>query len=310
MIKEFIQSNNTYFISELRRSIKNIEIEERMDLAIHRPIGLILSWIAIKMGCAPIYISLASLATGVGGGILFYWQDDFQKLLWASALIILAGLLDSADGQVARLTGNFTKLGRIIDGVADNIVFITIYISGSLFFLPYYGIWMIPVLVVSGVLHSTKTLLFDYYKNECSYYYGLEDDYRNQSNNEIKAKLQNASSLWEKVLYIIYLNYVRQQNLLITRKGATKEGFEELRANRKITRDFREAYRNTFGPYLTFWALFGGSNTHRTLIIIFGLFGHFDYYLIVNILLTLPLLLISKMQSRKDQEFLNTFSLE
>ena len=71
MIKEFLSTSQAPFFRELRQSIKDIEVEERMDLLIHRPLGLLISRAAIRMALTPTQISLLSLLSDSSPGFSF-----------------------------------------------------------------------------------------------------------------------------------------------------------------------------------------------------------------------------------------------
>jgi len=43
-------------------------------------------------------------------------------------LLVWANSFDSADGQLARMTKQYSPLGRILDGMSGDIWFITIYL--------------------------------------------------------------------------------------------------------------------------------------------------------------------------------------
>lgn len=51
--------------------------------------------------------------------ILFFRAET---LLWAGIVFTLAGVTDILDGAIARKTGNVTKLGRVIDPLADKLM--------------------------------------------------------------------------------------------------------------------------------------------------------------------------------------------
>lgn len=307
MIKEFILTNNSSFIKQLRQSIKIVEIEERMDLLIHRPIGLVMSWGAIKLGMTPLQISLLSMFTGIVAGVLYFWHFNFWMAALAGFFLVLSGILDTVDGQVARLTGQSSQFGMVIDGTIDNVVFVAAYTGAALPYWSEYQWYGVGVVIVSGFLHSLQSLVFDYYKNEFSFLYAEQKHYRNPETEETKVQLQNAKGFLEKLLRAFYLDYVRKQNWLTTRKGTIKQRFETLATNPETKDQFKQEYKKTFSPYMTFWALFGGSNTHRTLIIIACLFAAFDMYLYINIALTLPVILLTFLQARADRKFLSRF---
>ena len=48
---------------------------------------------------------------------------------FAFALLILHGIIDSADGQLARMTGQVTELGRVLDGVGGYVTHVAIYLA-------------------------------------------------------------------------------------------------------------------------------------------------------------------------------------
>ena len=51
-----------------------------------------------------------------------------QADLWALALLVLAGITDWLDGAIARATGQTSKLGAMLDPLADRL-----YIAATLF---------------------------------------------------------------------------------------------------------------------------------------------------------------------------------
>ena len=308
MIKKFILNNNSYFIRELRRSIKNIEIEERMDLLLHRPVGLLLSWGAIKVGLTPNHISILGLVCGGVAGTLFYWQNNFQAALVGCLFLIFSGILDTVDGQVARLTNRLSRFGSYIDGQVDYLVFTAVYIGGVAYFLPQHGIWIVIFAILSGLFHAAQTQAYEFYKNEYSYYGCDDKKYNNKPISELKEDLQQAETPFERFLIRNHINYAWMQNLVIFRKGEISERFDSLHDDAVLSDNFRLAYRENYYKFLSSFGLFGGTNTHRTLIIISILFAHFDYYLVVSVVMTVPIFFLSIMQAKKDRIFLESFS--
>ena len=59
---------------------------------------------------------------------LFVWLFFCVKsLLWAGVVFTAAGMTDVLDGIIARKTGSITRLGRIIDPLADKLMQITAF---------------------------------------------------------------------------------------------------------------------------------------------------------------------------------------
>ena len=121
--------------------LKQEDIEEKYDLILSRPAGLFLAGYAREAGLSPNQVSMLSLLSGAAGGLLLFYQLNLPVLSVACLLIILSGFLDSADGQLARMTNTTSKTGMIIDGVIDNLVFVACYLGGSLFF--FCAVWLL-----------------------------------------------------------------------------------------------------------------------------------------------------------------------
>lgn len=69
---------------------------------------------------------------------------------WALVLLIASGISDWADGKIARATGQISRLGQILDPIADRL-----YIAAALLGLALRGIipwWLVGLLVARDVL--------------------------------------------------------------------------------------------------------------------------------------------------------------
>lgn len=69
---------------------------------------------------------------------------------WALVLLIASGISDWADGKIARATGQISRLGQILDPIADRL-----YIAAALLGLALRGIipwWLVGLLVARDLL--------------------------------------------------------------------------------------------------------------------------------------------------------------
>jgi CDP-diacylglycerol--glycerol-3-phosphate 3-phosphatidyltransferase/cardiolipin synthase len=91
------------------------------------------------------------------GALLYYAQSDRQGApnerlrLLAFALFLVAAVSDGIDGYLARHCNQRTKLGAILDPLADKLLVFTALISLSLIgfrTLPTFPLWF-PILVIS-----------------------------------------------------------------------------------------------------------------------------------------------------------------
>ena len=116
-------------------------------------------------------ITIASIFLGVGGGVLLYFHGDMLWLNYVGIfLIIWANTFDSADGQLARMTKQYSKLGRILDGFSGDLWFVAIYFAicfrinevDPVFAAQPWLIWVIASF--AGLFHAKQASIADYYR--------------------------------------------------------------------------------------------------------------------------------------------------
>ena len=155
--------------SAYRQSLKSLDTEEGIDLAFYRPIGYMWARLAARLGITPNAITIASIFLGIGAGICFYF-DSMAVNVAGMLLLIWANSFDSADGQLARMTRQYSRIGRILDGVSGDLWFAAIYIAiclrenvTSAFFMAHpWLIWVIAA--VTGICHAKQAAMADYYR--------------------------------------------------------------------------------------------------------------------------------------------------
>ena len=102
----------------LESTLKSLDTEEFIDIHFYRPIGYQWALFFNKLGVSPNSITIASIFIGIAAGICFYFQSLAINVI-GMLLLIWANSYDSADGQLARMTGQKSALGRILDGYAS-----------------------------------------------------------------------------------------------------------------------------------------------------------------------------------------------
>src|SRR6201989_2150583 len=86
-------------------------------------------------------------------------------------LHVCANTLDNADGQLARLTHRESRQGRIIDSIADHLVYVSIYVHLTLRYLVQGWSPAICLLALAaGVSHALQGAAADYYRNTYLYF--------------------------------------------------------------------------------------------------------------------------------------------
>ncbi len=211
----------TTFKEMLQASFKSKDTEEWLDVYFTRPIGLVFAIFWNKLGVHPNVITILSIFLGVGAGIMFGYTDLMHNILGV-LLLMFANFCDSTDGQMARLTGKKTLLGRVLDGFSGDLWFVTIYFA-IIFRLFNQNIpgtelhWHLLIFVlafVAGVMcHSPQSSLADYYRQiHLLFLKGKEgselDNYAQQ--RQIYENLPK-SKWFDRLFYYNYANYCKSQ---------------------------------------------------------------------------------------------------
>lgn len=206
-------------LSGYMASLKSMDTEETVDLVFYRRVGYSVARLAGNVGITPNAITCVAIILGVGSAVAFYF-NDFSINLLGAALLVWANVLDSADGQLARLTGQFSRMGRILDGVCGDIWFIGIYASICLRenafggFMPEYpwAIWLLAA--VTGFFHAVQAATADCYRQFHLFFIKGEGESEFESSKSIAEKYSALSwkqRFWQKLMLAFYLNYTRGQ---------------------------------------------------------------------------------------------------
>ena len=221
----FIKRRYKAHLDEVLKTIKMIEVEERFDIHFSRFYGLFFARMAKWLKMTPTHVSLISLFVGIVGGGLLYFQDQIIIVAIGGFLIVLAGVLDSSDGQLARMTGQSSELGRIIDGVIDNLVFVSCYLGGCLYFFPSYGWWIILLAAAAGYAQSFKASLYEFYKSEFLYLSGrMQGGYIPTTIGDLKP---TGGSWYHKVMDTLFNDYTKNQLRYTTRTKQDRVQMQE-----------------------------------------------------------------------------------
>jgi hypothetical protein len=200
--------------ASFQNSLKSSDTEERIDIWFYRPIGYQIALFCAKVGLTPNTVTIISIFFGVGAGILFYSEHLWINVIGMLSLVF-ANSLDSADGQLARLTNNKSRLGRILDGAAGDFWFISIHVAICLRSQQegWSALIWIPG-VLAGVSHVVQSAMADYYRNVHLFFIkgtsGSELDNSIDLQNEYD-QLSWSKNFGMKLIARNYLNYTRMQ---------------------------------------------------------------------------------------------------
>jgi CDP-alcohol phosphatidyltransferase len=257
-------------LSEYKSSLKNVAVEEYVDLVIFRPLAFAFVKAIYATRLTPNQVTLLSMIVGVSSGVFF--------ALGVPAAIILGGILlgaatvlDCADGQLARLKKNGTHLGRVLDGVVDYVYTISAFVgialgcrNGSM------GPWLWwGFVAAAGASYAVQAGLLDYYRNEylahvCGKRGFLHEELGEMSAEQEKLALEKGRYI-EKFLLLVYLRYSKFQNQLTA--GEKPEAAERS-----------PSYAEENSVMIRLWSL-NGTSTHVFVLILCALANRVDFFL-------------------------------
>jgi hypothetical protein len=148
----------------LQDTLKSQDTEEWIDLVFYRPAGYRWALFFRKINVRPNTVTILSIVLGMASGIMFYFTDLWLNIT-GMLLLVWANTLDSADGQLARMTGQYSRTGRILDGAAGDLWFFSIYAGICLQLTPAWGLWIWALGAGAGYFHSKQAAMADYLRN-------------------------------------------------------------------------------------------------------------------------------------------------
>src|SRR5438094_4360485 len=151
--------------SKIESTFKAREVEGILDLHFYRPIGFRLAGLFAQLKMTPAAVSLLAGTFGVIAGHLYYYRNLSINVA-GMVLHVCANTLDNADGQLARLTHQESRQGRIVDSIADHLVFVSVYLHLTLRYLFEGSSPAICLLALAAaVSHALQGAAADYYRN-------------------------------------------------------------------------------------------------------------------------------------------------
>ena len=256
--------------SRVAATYKAREVEGVLDLYFYRPLGFRLAEFFARLKMTPAAVTLLGGVCGVVAGHLYYYRD-LRINIMGMLLHVCANALDNADGQLARLTQRESRKGRIIDSVADHLVFVSIYLHLTLrcvFEGSSPAIWVLAF--AAGISHALQGATADYYRSTYLYFTATGGRTGLDSSSGVRSEYQKWSwhqRPWDKLLLALYLNFTRQQEMLAPRLKKLRETVTEL-FHGQIPGWLQQRYQNLAGPMLKWWRLL---MTNTRMLVLFAL---------------------------------------
>jgi len=107
-------------IGKLRLKMANRANDGFYSVFFLRKFSKLLTWLAVRVNATPNQVTLISFAIGLYSAFCFT-KGTFSQTLLGAVLLQLSIIVDCVDGELARYTRKFSKLGAWLDAVTDRV---------------------------------------------------------------------------------------------------------------------------------------------------------------------------------------------
>ncbi len=193
--------------------------DEPLDAYVNRPLAGLLVRAVSETSVSPNQLTFVSACLGTAAGACFAWSPRMPQLAAVGALsLFLSMVFDCSDGQLARIRGGGSVLGRILDGYADYWVAFSVHLgmliaAGQtgvvLFGHPLNGFERFLLFLAAGVSMGVNAGRFDYYKQRFLAYTGAARE--PETPEHYFAEAERSHWALVKVLLRLFGAYVRVQ---------------------------------------------------------------------------------------------------
>lgn len=200
-------------------TVKSVDVEEPIDLWVHRPIAYLLARALYPTPVSPDFVTLMSIVFGVASGVCI-WREFPHHMQLGGLLLFASAVVDCADGQLARMRKTSSAWGRALDGSADLVTIAavapaTLAAIWRMHATPVWHAYLAMALGVATLVTSSwHTTLYDHYKNVLLRVTGPSadaDDYEAAAARHAAAGEEGGRPFVRRVVGPIYRFYLKGQ---------------------------------------------------------------------------------------------------
>jgi len=258
------------FLDDYRKMAKPRAVEEWGDIYLIRPLGYLFVQVLRHTPLTPTMVSGLAVLAGWWTAWIYFLADssggDSALAFFAALTFLLHSALDSADGQLARLTGRTSILGRIIDGFCDSLTFFSIYVAiaaSAWVRTPRYGIIVTLLALLGMYAHSLQSSLVEYQRTLYLMAVHGRMDLVESSPEGNGSLYRSDGGLFAVFLRTLYIRYHRQQRAFLPTTARLEERVTALlEKHPERLPEVARVYEHLQRPMLRGWSLLA-SNSHK-----------------------------------------------
>ena len=290
---------------------RTTEIEEITNLYFIHPLASRLVPIFAQLHITPNAVSIVGMLFGILSAFAYYRYWDPRFAIAGFALMIAWHIMDGADGQLARYTQSYSYLGKMLDGIADNVTFAAVYAAIAMAASRLDGNWVYALIAISAVFHAIQSASYETERQEYDYLgWGKKPQEPPPRNSDAPDQI-GPGGIRRLLDFLHRLFYFG----LSFPTAGTNRKFRETMAE-ALQSDpgkapmIRQLYRETLAPQIRTWSVL--SANYRTLgIFIATLFKVPEYYFGFEILgFSVILAMLIRRLNSAHERLLSKLSLE
>ncbi len=276
------------------------EIEEFTNLYFIHPISRALVTVFAKLGVHPNVVSLGGILFGAFAAVAYFHYDRWEMALAGFLLMIGWHVMDGADGQLARLTGKTSEMGKALDGLVDHLSFAMVYVGLAVASALIFGNWIWWLAVAAGISHVVQASTYEFQRQMYDYWAMGKESARPVMPEEFRAGMRSKGGLGG-FLNATLLAYLRIQHRVTgadPRLVARLEGMKEAGDGAEVNEAFASANLGAVKA----WSLL--CSNYRTVAIFVACIAAnpLYFFLFEIIVLNIALVLLRLMQARRNEQ--------
>jgi phosphatidylglycerophosphate synthase len=277
--------------------LKSKAVEDPINVYVERPLAYVFAWSVFRTPMTPNAVTLLAMLCGITAGIMFFWGIP-HAMVAGGILLWVSGILDGADGILARAKNLHSEFGRALDGSADVIVAI-FTVFGAFYHIwvthhnPYHLILMVPALGLT-VVHLA---VYDFYKESYLRQTRPGQGGEGRDADTIADTAQAARTegpLIQMAMDYILVPHLRRQKALIKRLNP-----DAWRVSQRVETDdkTRDIYEKANIWPMRLWALVSLA-PHTYLLAICAAFDRLEVYLYIRVFLMNGIFVLAALWQR------------
>lgn len=266
----------------LRDVIKSPDVEDPVNLHVHRPLQLALVRPLVRTPITPNQVTFLSLCAGLASASLIV-VGTRPALFGAAALLFSSAILDGVDGMIARLKKTSSETGHAIDGAADYAVNIATTAAAAYHLGQVTGRPLLAAALALGahLAWAQHLMLYDFH---CATYLRFLTRGKHAGGDLARGKdllarlrAQNAPFL-VRTLIAIYVWQLGNRQRFLERVNPVAASYQDLAVDAATGDAYVARHRSTMRA----WAFLGNA-PHMDLMVLAAAVDRFDLYFVLRI---------------------------